>query len=560
MLLKVEQICQNERIEVGRLGENDANSISFDFAAWVEKYGDGNITMLFQRPTEALIYPIALSVNGTVATWTVSETDTAISGKAHATLIYTVDEVIKKSAEFFCMVEKVLSANGQPPEPYEDYLAQIVAAGAAAEEAAGIAEGYAGSAEGYAADAKDYADAAKDSKDDAAGSAAGAYQSATDAEAAKDAILNMTATAEGLPAGSTPTVTKTEIGGIFNLAFGIPAGEKGAQGDPGTPGATGAPGQDGAPGHRGSIWFSGSGPSPDLPEVPQDGDLYLCNGDDIDFQRGAVYVYANGTWNFETNITGARGEGIPSGGTDGQILRRDTSAADGSVWQNVDNSPTANSTNLVESGGVASALAGKTGIDLGITGARVGNIAKVAAVDGNGAPTSWGSVSDYDDLQLIRETVLTAEANTVNILKATDGYSLKRARVIVIVPAVASPASRIFFVRSDGGFRYFWRATSTFAMDGTTLPIVDVTVFDKYTQTLAAIIPYNSGLNERGRSQGVTTFTNAQMQYQSQYGQRTSDGTPVSDEPPITNLQVGFTTGTHNFPIGTMVRLWGVRA
>lgn len=202
----------------------------------------------------------------------------------------------------------------------------------------------------------------------------------------------------------------------------------------------------------------------------------------------------------------------------------------------------------------------KADIDLGITGARVGSIAKVAAVDGNGAPTSWGSVSDYNDLQLIREKVLAEELNVVNILEETDGYSLKRARVIVIVPAVASPTSRVFFVRSYGGSRYFWRANATFPTDKPTLPIVDVTVFDKYTQTLAAIIPSNNGLYLNGKSQGVTTFANAQMQYQSQYGQRSSDSTPLSDEPPITTLQVGFATDTHMFPIGTTIKLWGVRA
>lgn len=55
------------------------------------------------------------------------------------------------------------------------------------------------------------------------------------------------------------------------------------------------------------------------------------------------------------NGGGGSGGGLPSGGTDGQIIRKDTSAQEGAVWQNVDAAPTENSTNLVESGGVAAA-------------------------------------------------------------------------------------------------------------------------------------------------------------------------------------------------------------
>jgi len=58
-------------------------------------------------------------------------------------------------------------------------------------------------------------------------SATNAANSATAAETAKDRIENMTVSATGLEPGSTPTATKSEVGGNLNIAFGIPRGADG---------------------------------------------------------------------------------------------------------------------------------------------------------------------------------------------------------------------------------------------------------------------------------------------------------------------------------------------
>ncbi len=47
-------------------------------------------------------------------------------------------------------------------------------------------------------------------------------------------VIDLTVSATTLPAGSDATVTKTEQGGVFNLAFGIPQGEAGASGQAAT--------------------------------------------------------------------------------------------------------------------------------------------------------------------------------------------------------------------------------------------------------------------------------------------------------------------------------------
>lgn len=68
-------------------------------------------------------------------------------------------------------------------------------------------------------------------------------QNAQEAQAARDAIVNMTVQAQTLASGQPATVTKTLVEGIVNLLFGLPRGEQGIQGDTGATGPTGAAGK-----------------------------------------------------------------------------------------------------------------------------------------------------------------------------------------------------------------------------------------------------------------------------------------------------------------------------
>ena len=74
-----------------------------------------------------------------------------------------------------------------------------------------------------------------------------------DAEAARDAIEDMSVSAASLPAESTATVTKSvdpETGAV-SLAFGIPKGATGPQGPEGPQGPQGPTGPAGSPGPQG---------------------------------------------------------------------------------------------------------------------------------------------------------------------------------------------------------------------------------------------------------------------------------------------------------------------
>ena len=69
-------------------------------------------------------------------------------------------------------------------------------------------------------------------------------KAADKAEAAASKIDTMTVTATGLDAGAAPTAELTEVDGRYNLALGVPKGDKGDTGETGPQGPQGEPGKD----------------------------------------------------------------------------------------------------------------------------------------------------------------------------------------------------------------------------------------------------------------------------------------------------------------------------
>lgn len=86
-------------------------------------------------------------------------------------------------------------------------------------------------AAGSASDASTYATNASNSATVAASSATDAAGSASAAEDAKDAIEDMTVTAESVSSSSSAEVEKTTVQGVVNLNFKIPKGADGADGE-----------------------------------------------------------------------------------------------------------------------------------------------------------------------------------------------------------------------------------------------------------------------------------------------------------------------------------------
>ena len=93
--------------------------------------------------------------------------------------------------------------------------------------------------------------AATQAAENAAAAKTGAESAQTQAQASRDAILNMIVEAITLEAGAAATVDKSLVDSVYKLTFGLPRGEKGANGATGPQGPQGVQGEQGPQGATG---------------------------------------------------------------------------------------------------------------------------------------------------------------------------------------------------------------------------------------------------------------------------------------------------------------------
>lgn len=134
----------------GVQGENEARSIQFDITPWVEELGDGAVTATAKRSQDSQPYPVTVTKNGTVVTWKPTSTDTAYPGSGSFQLEYTVNSVLAKTCIWSTMVVPSLDPAGDPPDPYDNWLADMREVAADALQSEQNAEGYAEDAEAWA--------------------------------------------------------------------------------------------------------------------------------------------------------------------------------------------------------------------------------------------------------------------------------------------------------------------------------------------------------------------------------------------------------------------------
>lgn len=116
-------------VNLGEKGENKVTAIQFDYSAWIEEYGNGAISLLVKRKGDSSAYPVVLTTADGIATWTISDTDTAVQGYGKAEYIFTIDDKVAKSAVFSFFVAQDLGAAGDPPDPYESWIDTLTALG-----------------------------------------------------------------------------------------------------------------------------------------------------------------------------------------------------------------------------------------------------------------------------------------------------------------------------------------------------------------------------------------------------------------------------------------------
>lgn len=126
-------------LPLGHQGENGAQRIVWRGLAdsWARLYGEGVFTLTVLREGDSAPYPASLkSENGDVI-WTLSNADTAKAGEGMAELTYIVGGVIAKSRTWRTVVKPSLSANGttEPPAAYQSWVDEVLQAAADAETA-----------------------------------------------------------------------------------------------------------------------------------------------------------------------------------------------------------------------------------------------------------------------------------------------------------------------------------------------------------------------------------------------------------------------------------------
>lgn len=126
-------------LPLGHQGENEAQRIVWRGLAdsWARLYGEGAFALTVLREGDSAPYPASLkSENGDVI-WTLRNSDTAKAGEGMAELTYTVGGVIAKSRTWHTVVKPSLSANGttEPPAAYQSWVDEVLQAAADAETA-----------------------------------------------------------------------------------------------------------------------------------------------------------------------------------------------------------------------------------------------------------------------------------------------------------------------------------------------------------------------------------------------------------------------------------------
>ena len=131
-----------ELVVIGREGEHNARQVHFDISPWLGMYGEGSVELIYQRPGEENIYPVAVERQGHLVLWTITATDTASPGRTGlAELRYYVDDALVKSEISNIVVNDALGEPGELPDPPgQNWLEQALQAGADARDGARDAE------------------------------------------------------------------------------------------------------------------------------------------------------------------------------------------------------------------------------------------------------------------------------------------------------------------------------------------------------------------------------------------------------------------------------------
>ena len=386
-----------EPIFLRHAGEENALRVAFDLQEFEAHWPGGVPALLVRRPIssmDAAAYPVPLSVDGRTAFWTVSASDTECSGYGKAQLQWRVGGTLAKSCVYDTVCAPSLLAGDVPPDaPSKAWFEAI--------------QGQIGDLSQLTTEAKENLVAAINEAARTGGGSGGAGSIEMQVSGGYIQYSNDGVTWENLIAVSDLKGDKGETG---------PKGEQGPKGDPGAKGADGI-----------------------TPTIGANGNWYLGDEDTGKPSRG------------EKGDPGAKGAD-GAAGKDGYSPEATVTPINGGakiIIKDRNGTTSANVMNGAQGPKGDKGDPGATDFSLGITGAQIGQIAKITAVDASGKPTKWepvemagGGEREWVEIGEVTTTEDTTEKMIMKFTQDVHGNPLSLKGVLIIGKPIFSDTNK----------------------------------------------------------------------------------------------------------------------
>lgn len=194
---------------------------------------------------------------------------------------------------------------------------------------------------------------------------------------------------------------------------------------------------------------------------------------------------------------------------------------------------------------------GETGAGMDITGATVGQTAKISAVDDNGVPTAWVPVDMASGgWELIGEWAVPDESEVADFSQSIAGLNAYRQiKAIITFPAVANTGAKNRFGFKFGSIVQWITYNVPFDATGKSCAIVNLFVDgDKFVaESCAAKISADSTVF------GLNTNTLYALR-------KTLLASPNSNSSTLSGIRVSLMNSTTDYLDGISIEMYGVRA
>ena len=366
-------------IPIGKVAENEATQVRIDSSEVFADYPTAVPSLSVLNPSGES-YPVSVSTDGVFVLWNVKDSDLTAEGDGEFQLSFSVNTTVVKSSIGHTHVCRSIVADGEAPDPVQDWM--------------------------------------------------------TEADSALYTIEHISASATSLPAGSEPTATYSDGA----LAFGIPQGERGQDGQDGAPGQDGQDGADGVSpsvdveaitgGHRVTITDAEGDHTFDVMDGAAGAVIDDTAGEGDTDKTWSADKLTSDVLSAISSLDSEKLDAPSTAGTSGQVLVSDGNG--GQVWGTAGTGSITVDGTLSVSGAAADAAATGEVKHLADSTSKIyvgKNIANPAKFYSNGYPYSNGSMAsasnyyttDYIPVENGKTYAIGAYSRSQNII-VTDRY------------------------------------------------------------------------------------------------------------------------------------------